>query len=78
MNFFFFFFTDKINSHVNPISGNGEIISLSENQKLGKNREIDQREREREMMSVSRGNKIPLPKKIHGRNDLVCGLGSSD
>ena len=30
------------------------------------------------MMSVSRGNKIPLPKKIHGRNDLDCGLGSSD
>lgn len=40
----FFFFTDKINSHVNPISGKGAIISLSENQKLGKNREIDQRE----------------------------------
>lgn len=58
----FFFFTDNINSHVNPISGKGAIISLSENQKLGKNREIDQRERE--MMSVSRGNKIPLSKKF--------------
>lgn len=42
----FFFFTDKINSHVIPISGRGAIISLSENQKLGKNREIDQRERD--------------------------------
>ena len=58
----FFFFTDNINSHVNPISGKGAIISLRENQKLGKNREIDQRERE--MMSVSRGNKIPLSKKF--------------
>ena len=53
MNFFFFFLTDNINSHVNPISGNGEIISLSENQKLGKNREIDQRERERDDVSVT-------------------------
>ena len=42
----FFFLTDKINSHVNPISGKGAIISLRENQKLGKNREIDQRERD--------------------------------
>lgn len=58
----FFFFTDKINSHVNQISGRGAIISLSENQKLGKNREIDQRERE--MKSVSHGNKIPLSKKF--------------